>query len=453
MAVPWNAYPATDGWVLICTASDGQWQKLAAKIDPTLAANVEFTTLAARVAKRAEIDALVAGWTALHPLGTVVEEMAACGIPCGPIVTTDWLSDEPNIALRGTIVEVHDPVTRQSSRVPGSLFHVDDSTPLDPVVGQPDGGRAFARALSSRRRQSGAATNARAAFAGLRVVEIGQYTTAPMVARHLATFGADVIKVEPPNGDSARVWAPQRNGTGHFFVMTNGEKRSLALDLHNAADFETFTHLIASADVLVENMKPGSLERLGFGIRRLRDLNPKLVYCGISGFGMRSVYEGRPAFDTIVQAMSGMMDATRYDDVPLKSGISAADIGGAQVALLAIVAALERRKRVGCGSMIDIAMQDVGAWLTQTQWNVTAKAASTPDYVASIANVCADPQTHARELIVVRCDASGTAWELLGSPLRLMGTPPRIGMPLGVPVRGTMGWRDDHPIENQLQNE
>ena len=432
MAVPWNAYETRKGWVLVCSANDLQWKKLAALIDPALPDDPRYATLADRLARRAEVDALVAAWVARQPLDALVAQLLDAGIPCGPIVTLDRLPYEPNLALRGSIAQLVDPLTGRTVRVPAALVRFDDEKAAAPAIPVADAGRASARALPPRPARSPRAP--RPPFAGLRVVEIGQFTTAPLAARHLASFGADVIKIEPADGDSARAWAPHRNGTSHFFVMSNGEKRSLALDLRSAAGLAAFELLLGGADVLVENMKPGSLARLGFDPQRLRALNPRLVYCAISGFGLASAYEGRPAFDTVVQAMCGMMDATRAEGVPMKSGISAADIGGGQVGLLAIVAALERRERTGLGAIIDIAMQDVGAWLTQTRWNVAAPVEPHAGPVASVADACADPQTLARELIVVRRDASGTDWEMLASPLRLSATPARVGMPIGASV-------------------
>ncbi len=440
MAVPWNAYETRKGWVLICSANDLQWRKLAALVDPALPDDPRYATLADRLAQRAEVDALVAAWVARQPLDALVAQLLDAGIPCGPIVTLDQLPVEPNLALRGSIAQLVDPLTGRAVRVPTALVRFDDGNAAPPAIPVPDSGRAAACALPPLPARSPAAP--RPPFAGLRVVEIGQFTTAPLAARHLASFGADVIKIEPADGDSARAWAPHRNGTSHFFVMSNGEKRSLALDLRSASGRAVFERLLADADVLVENMKPGSLARLGFDPQRLRALNPRLVYCAISGFGLKSAYEGRPAFDTVVQAMCGMMDATRAEGVPMKSGISAADIGGGQVGLLAIVAALERRERTGLGATIDISMQDVGAWLTQTRWNAAAPAETPAGPAASVARACSDPQTLARELIIVRRDADGTDWEMLGSPLRLSATPPRVGTPIGASVAGTMRWRD-----------
>lgn len=443
MAVPWNAYETRNGWILICSANDVQWRKFAALIDPALADDTRYALLADRLAQRHDVDAIVAAWVRQQSPDALVDLLLGVGIPCGPIVPLDRLPDEPNLALRGSIATCIDPATGREARVPASLVRYDGAMPAGPTIPVADSGRASALALPAL--PPIPSLGPRAPCAGLRVVEIGQFTTAPLAARHLASFGADVVKVEPLEGDSARAWAPHRAGTSHFFVMSNGEKRSLALDLRSAEGRAAFEALLEGADVLVENMKPGSLDRLGFSPEQLRMRFPRLVYCGISGFGRHSAYEGRPAFDTVVQAMCGMMDATRADGVPMKSGISAADIGGGQVGLLAILAALDRRERTGRGGAIDVAMQDVGAWLTQMRWNTTSPAAA-PDHdtaVRSVAEACAEAQTAARDLVIRRKDAAGTEWELIGSPMRLSVTPAHTGTPIGPSQRGPMQWRDD----------
>jgi len=158
------------------------------------------------------------------------------------------------------------------------------------------------------------------------------------------------------------------NGESYFFAMNNANKRSLAADLRRPADGALFAELIKTSDVLVENLKPGSLARLGFSYDELKKLNPRLVYCAISGYGVDSVYPGRPAFDTVIQAMCGLMDLTRTDGVPTKIGISIADTLGGTMGLFCILAMLEQRDRTGVGSFIDLAMQDVGIWATQNAW-------------------------------------------------------------------------------------
>src|SRR5207244_127265 len=122
-----------------------------------------------------------------------------------------------------------------------------------------------------------------------------------------------------------------------------------------------FRELLVSADVLVENLRPGSLAKLGFSAQEILNINPRLVYCPISGFGADSPYADRAAMDTTIQAMSGVMDLTRSHGVPYKTGISSADLTGGQLGLVAILAALEYRDRVGRGQTIDLSMQDGAA--------------------------------------------------------------------------------------------
>ncbi len=452
MAVPWNAYPTADGWVLICSTNDAQWRRIAQMVDPALAQDTRYAELRDRLSHREAIDARIAAWTRGLALETVGGLLGAQGIPCGGIVPVAGLAQEPNLALRETVRQVTDPSTGRPVQVTGAFIRLDDARPPSPAIPQ---AQPVTRLTLPARRPVPVAPGAGPqagvpALAGLRVVEIGQLTTAPLAARHLASFGADVIKIEPPEGESARSWAPLREGVSHFFVASNGSKRSLALDLRDAAGAQRLAALLAEADVLVENMKPGTLARLGFSPQRLAQINPQLVYCAISGFGVRSVYEGRPAVDTVIQAMSGMMDATRSGDVPLKTGISTADIAGGETGFLAILAALARRERTGRGGMIDISMQDVAAWMTQSLWNPAAgrpveapPPASPPP--STVAEACTHPQTLARELIVTRTDPEGRSWEVFGSPMRLSATPARIGTLIGAPCAGPLAWTPRAP--------
>lgn len=453
MAVPWNAYPALDGWVLICSANDAQWRRLAQLIDPPLPEDPRYATLVQRVAARTEVDALVGAWTRTLTRDRIVDVLAGASVASGAIVPLATLEHERNLAFRVTVASLDDPVSGARVRVPHALVRLrplgrsqaDDESARavgTPAISARDGGRLLAReTIAGHDVHAGvrsASGYSAPPLAGLRVVEIGQFTAAPLAARHLSSFGADVVKVEPEGGEGARSWAPLRAGTSHFFVMSNGDKRSVALDLRSDAGRDALAGLLQSADVLVENLKPGSLAALGFDAGRLHAINPGLVHCAISGFGAYSVYAGRPAFDTVIQAMSGMMDATRADDIPLKSGISAADILGGQMAFLAILAALAARDLTGCGSTIDLSMQDVGAWSTQTLWNVSPPSTAYRGPVLTVAQACDSPQTKARELIVRRRDAEGTEWELFGSPMRLERAMPRIGTPIGKPLVGSV---------------
>lgn len=442
MAVPWNAYPASDGWMLICSTNDAQWKRIAHYVGPS-AQVPKYASLKSRLELRDEVDALMQDWTRKHSLDEIESMLSEGGIPCGRIVTVAGLSDEPNIKLRHSIQQTIDPVTGKLCKVSSPTFRFLGEKPAQVHVPAPDSGRELVRNLINKHPDKKVAIQPvpTQALKGLRVIEIGQLTTAPLAARHLATLGADVIKVEPPQGESARAWAPMRNGVSHFFVISNGEKRAVELDLQDSHDCAYLGELIKDADVLLENMKPGALAKMGFSYEKLKQLNPRLIYCAISGFGIESVYPGRPAVDTVVQAMSGMMDTTRSDDTPIKTGISAADITGGQTGLLLVIAAIAMREKTGLGCAIDISMQDVGAWLTQQLWNgATLKHDS--HAIHSVALACNHPQTIARNLIVKERDADGQMWEIFTSPMKLSLTPPRLGQVIGAPSKDRLNWKN-----------
>lgn len=173
-----------------------------------------------------------------------------------------------------------------------------------------------------------------------------------------------MIKIEPREGEPVRGWPPIKDVTGYFFTYTNVGKRSLVLDLERPPDVETLKNLVGRSDVLIENLKPGALAKRGCSSEQLARINPRLIYCAVSGFGADTIYPGRPAFDAVIQAMSGFMDLTRAGDVPVKAGISIADVMGAEIAVVSILAALQARDRTGLGQFIDLSMQDVCAWLS-----------------------------------------------------------------------------------------
>ena len=444
MAAPWNAYRASDGWVLMCSASEAHWQKICEVIgQPELGRDQRYAALGDRMARRDEVDAHVAGWMARHPVKDCIAMLSGANIACGEIVPVGALADEPNLRHRHMVHQAAAP-DGGKLRVPGNLFTPGDAAYGSGIIPALDNGRA---GIPDKAAVIPAPHRPDLPLKGMRVVELGQYTTAPLAGRHLAALGAEVIKVEPLEGDSARQWAPHRDGMSYFFVISNAGKRAVGVDLRNDKGLEFFRKLLRSADVLVENMKPGSLARLGFPADVLAELNPRLVYTSITGFGADAAYQERPAFDTVVQAMCGLMDVTRANDTPLKAGISIADICGGQLGLLAILAGLEQRDRTGRTPRYDLSMQDVAAWLTQLSWNEqrpeAGKIAAEGDgFVAvdrgggaapvkSVAEVAVAPLTAARQLIVMSSDAE--PWPLLGSPLRLCATPPRVAQAIGQP--------------------
>src|SRR5579872_2820343 len=163
---------------------------------------------------------------------------------------------------------------------------------------------------------------------GIRVVALEQAVAAPFCSRQLADMGADVIKVERPDGgDFARGYDGALNGVSAYFAWLNRGKRSIALDLKQERDRSVCERLIARADVLVHNLAPGAVERLGFGFDGLAERYPRLIWCGISGYGPDGPYRDKKAYDLLVQAESGVVSLTGTAAAPAKVGISIADIG------------------------------------------------------------------------------------------------------------------------------
>lgn len=200
---------------------------------------------------------------------------------------------------------------------------------------------------------------------GILVVSLEQAIAAPYCTRLLADLGARVIKVERPDGgDFARAYDKRARGLSSHFVWTNRSKESLALDLKDAVSVETLKALIATADVFVQNLAPGAVERLGLDPASLRLAYPRLVTCSISGYGEDGPYDGRKAYDLLVQAEAGFLSVTGTRDQVAKAGISIADIASGVTASNAILAALLHRERTGTGDHIEVSMLEAMAeWM------------------------------------------------------------------------------------------
>jgi itaconate CoA-transferase len=203
-------------------------------------------------------------------------------------------------------------------------------------------------------------------FEGLRVVALEQAVAAPFCSRQLADFGADVVKIERPDcGDSARDYDSAMNGTSAYFAWLNRGKRSVVLDLKDAEQRASCAMLIARADVIVHNLAPGAMERLGFGYEDVASRNPRAIWCGISGYGPDGPMRDRKAYDMLVQAEAGVVAVTGSATDPAKVGLSVADIASGMYAYASILAALLVRERTGKGERIDISMLEcLTEWMT-----------------------------------------------------------------------------------------
>jgi CoA:oxalate CoA-transferase len=196
---------------------------------------------------------------------------------------------------------------------------------------------------------------------GIRVVDLTRFLAGPFCTMELGDFGADVVKVEPPEGDHSRYQSlrPDLMGNSYFFVAANRSKRSITVDMRADAGQEIVRRLARRADVVIENFRPGVMNRLGLGAEALRAENPRLIYCGISGFGQSGPYSQRPGFDQVAQGMSGFMSITGQEPTgPTRAGIALADLVCAMMACRGILYALFARERTGRGQEVYVALVD-----------------------------------------------------------------------------------------------
>lgn len=203
-------------------------------------------------------------------------------------------------------------------------------------------------------------------LSGLKVVELARILAGPWAGQVLADLGADVIKVESPGGDDTRGWGPpfieRADGSrdAAYFHATNRGKTSIVADFRDPHDLENVIALVREADVVIENFKLGGLVRFGLDYESVKAINPRVVYCSITGFGQDGPYAPRPGYDFIVQGMSGIMDLTGAPDgPPMKIGVAYADILTGLYAVIGIQAALHMRERTGQGQLVDMALLDV----------------------------------------------------------------------------------------------
>ncbi len=201
-------------------------------------------------------------------------------------------------------------------------------------------------------------------LSGLLVLSVEQAVAAPYCTSRLADAGARVVKIERPEGDFARGYDRVANGESSYFVWLNRGKELIALDLNDDADRDLLLTMIDKADVFVQNLKPGALDRKGLGPESLRERNPRLIACSISGYGETGPYADRKAYDLLIQAESGLCSITGGPDAPARVGISVVDIATGAAAHAAILEALIGRAVSGRGADIRISMFDVIAdWL------------------------------------------------------------------------------------------
>lgn len=202
---------------------------------------------------------------------------------------------------------------------------------------------------------------------GITVVSIEQAVAAPFATRQLADLGARVIKIERESGDFARGYDETVNGEASYFVWLNRNKESVVLNLKDEADQRILRNTLQKADVFIQNLAPGAVDRLGFGPDAVAEINDQVIHVSISGFGADGPYTRKKAYDLIIQCEAGLLSVTGTDENPSKVGVSIADISAGMYAYSGILAALIQRGKTGKGSALDVSMLEaLGEWVQQT---------------------------------------------------------------------------------------
>src|SRR3989442_360708 len=304
----------------------------------------------------ADVRALVRGELepifATRPTAAWITTLRAADVPCGGVGTrADFLCD-PEARALGLAVPVDDPVLGTTWQPPAPAVFSDTPAPRPRPASIPgaDTAAVLAEAAGSARASHAPSRDGpRACLEGIRVLDLSNFIAGPFCPLLLAELGADVVKVEAPGGDPFRF---QLFG----FVGWNRGKRSLVLDLKRAAGREVFLDLVRAADVVVDNFRPGVMERLDIGWDRLAALNARLVHTSITGYGPAGPLAGLPGFDPIFPARPALAPAQSGDDAPLLHMIAYNDYCAGALGALATVAALTARERTGRGQRVDVSL-------------------------------------------------------------------------------------------------
>ena len=365
--VPANVYPTRDGgWIAVSGAGDQPFVRLCEAIEaPDAPKDPRFSTPAARLLNRAASDELVASWIAAHDLAEVEARFFACGVAGTAIRSVDDIIADEHVRARGDLLSL----SSESGKVfvaPAAVPKL-SRTPAQGARSAPrlgehtDAVRSSVEAIATRARveappaaetsRGDGTERGRGPLTGLRVLDLSQWLAGPVAATVLAEFGADVIMVELPG--------PSQEGGPRppAFRVTNRNKRSITLDVRSPRGRSAFLDLTRMSDVIVENFRPGTLERWDLAPPTLLEINPRLVILRASGFGQTGPYTARAAFNPVGLAFGGATYLNGWPDrPPLRDGVTAGDYSTALFNALGMLAALLRRDVDGRGQVVDTAM-------------------------------------------------------------------------------------------------
>jgi crotonobetainyl-CoA:carnitine CoA-transferase CaiB-like acyl-CoA transferase len=252
-----------------------------------------------------------------------------------------------------------------------------------------------------------------APLSGLRIVDLTRVVAGPFCTMMLGDMGAEVLKIEEPkHGDDSRAWAPFLEGTGSFFLALNRSKKSVALDLKTADGAAALTRLIETADVLIENFRPGSLAELGFDYASVAVLNPRLIYCSISGYGQTGPASQLPGYDAVLQGEAGIMDMTGVrDGEPTRVGVAITDYLAGLYATQGILLALNDRHTSGLGQHVDISLFEAMLSVMRLPMSVLLATGTTPTRVGNDhLNIAPYQPLRAKDGLIIVAVANPALW-------------------------------------------
>ncbi|HYB44244.1 MAG TPA: CoA transferase, partial [Candidatus Methylomirabilis sp.] len=372
IVVPANVYRTRDGgWIALSGAGDQPFARLCEAIEvPDAPRDPRFATPAARMQHRAAVDELVGSWIARHDQADIEARFAAAGVAGTAVRSADDVIGDAHVKARQAILHLTSSGGREvlaPAPVPKLSRTPAENPRRAPRLGEhTEAVRSAIDRLEARTRIDAADPPARTGadswgpLRGIRVLDLSQWLAGPAAAALLGDFGADVIMVELP---SVAADAQGRKSPG--FVVTNRNKRSITLDVRAPRGREAFLALVRASDVIVENFRPGTLERWDLAPSTLLAANPRLVLLRSSGFGQTGPYTGRAAFNPVGLAFGGMTYLNGWPDrPPLRDGVMAGDYSTALFNVLGVMAGLLRRDVDGQGQVVDTAMYEAALRLT-----------------------------------------------------------------------------------------
>jgi crotonobetainyl-CoA:carnitine CoA-transferase CaiB-like acyl-CoA transferase len=368
---PYNSFPTSDGEVVIAIFTQSFWGKFCTAIGhPELLADERYATIANRMERK---DELTERFNEIFSRRTTAEWCAAleaADVPYAPVSSVGEALDHPQTLARDMTPTITGggpdlPVTRTVGS-PLTFDYADGSRYAPPMRLAPRRGEdteAYVGGLTPDARSDGAATRSTAArgpLDGVKVLDFTRMLAGPWAAEILADLGAEVTKIEEPRiGDPTRKHRPLFGTASSYFLAVNRGKRSVALDVRTPAGKAIVDDLIAGADIILENFRPGVMARLGVDVAEVRKSRPDIVFCSLSGFGATGPLSDRISFDLVNQAFAGMVDATGHPgNKAARVGVPIGDLAGGVYMAIAALAGLHRRRSTGQGSWVDLSLHD-----------------------------------------------------------------------------------------------